>query len=754
MAKALVIVESPAKASTLKQYLGKGYNVMATVGHIKNLPKSKLGVDLENGYKPEFVTIKGKGPVLKSLKAAAKKADEIYLAPDPDREGEAIAHHIAEETSKGKKIYRVLFNEITKKAVKDAMKNRGEINQNRVNAQMARRVLDRLMGYKLSPLLWEKVRKGLSAGRVQSVALRLVVEREKEILAFEPVEYWSLVAQVEGKTPPPFEAKLLHHHGKKIEVGSEEQSAEIAEVIKSADLAISKIEKKNRKRNPSAPFITSTLQQEASRKLRYSARRTMGIAQKLYEGMDVGEGDPVGLITYMRTDSTRVSAEALSSVRDLINEKYGAKYLPKDPNFYKKKKAAQDAHEAIRPTSAMRTPDSIRSKLTKDEMALYELIWKRFVSSQMTPAQMDITAVDIKAEDYTLRATGSILKFDGFLKVYEETSDQPNTNAQADGDKLLPANLAQGDKLKLLDLEQKQHFTQPPPRFTEAMLIKELEEKGIGRPSTYAGIMETIQEREYCATEERRLTPTEMGVLVTELLVENFPDIVNVEFTAKMEGDLDLVEEGAKEWTSALDDFYKPFEKDLEKAKTNMRNVKSEAEKTDHKCDKCGKEMVIKFGRFGKFLACSGYPECKNTMKLEKDGTVAEKQEAPPDEPTDHICEKCGSPMVIKTGRFGRFIACSKYPECKTTKQISTGIKCPNKECEGELVKRRTKRGRIFYGCDKYPKCEFTTWAEPHDEPCPQCEYTFLTIKALKSGTFMACANKECNYKKEMVESS
>ena len=480
----------------------------------------------------------------------------------------------------------------------------------------------------------------------------------------------------------------------------------------------------------------------------------MGVAQKLYEGMDVGEGDPEGLITYMRTDSTRVSDEALTNVRDMIKEKYGDKYVPDEPNVYKKKKSAQDAHEAIRPTSADRTPESIKSKLTKDEFALYELVWKRFVSSQMTPAQMDVTTVDVKAQDYTIRATGSILIFDGFLKVYEETSDQPTAEAQTDGDKLLPASLAEGDKLKLLDLEQKQHFTQPPARYTEAMLIKDMEEKGIGRPSTYAGIMETIQEREYCKTEERRLSPTELGMLVTDLLVENFPDIVNVEFTAKMEGNLDLVEEGNKEWTVALDDFYKPFEKDLEKAKKHMRNIKEEAEKTDHKCEKCGKGMVIKFGRFGKFLACSGYPECKNTMQIEKDGSIAEKPETPPDEPTDHKCEKCGSPMVIKTGRFGRYIACEKYPECKTTKQISTGIKCPNKDCKGELVKRRTKGGRFFYGCDKYPECDFTTWAEPVEEPCPDCHYTFLTKKVLKSGTFMACANKECSYKKELVESS
>jgi len=753
MAKGLVIVESPAKATTLKRYLGKDFDVKATVGHIKNLPKSKLGVDIEDGYRSEFVTIKGKGKVLKELKAAAARADAIYLAPDPDREGEAIAAHIAEEIGKKKKIYRVLFNEITRKAVQEAMTKRGEIDRNLVDSQMARRILDRLVGYKLSPLLWEKVRKGLSAGRVQSVALRLVVEREREIEAFKPVEYWSIIARVEGGSPPEFEARLHHYKGKKIEVGSAERAEEAAAAIKAAALTITKIEKKERKRNPSAPFITSTLQQEASRKLRYSARRTMSIAQRLYEGMDVGEGEPVGLITYMRTDSTRVAGEAVAQARDYIKGRFGEKYLPDKPATYQTKKAAQDAHEAIRPTSVSRTPESVKQKLSKEEFALYELVWKRFVSCQMTPAVMDVTTVDVTAGDYTLRATGSIMKFDGFLKVYEESTDQTLPEIQDEKDKRLPSGLAKGDILKLNEVEKKQHFTQPPPRFTEAMLIREMEEKGIGRPSTYAGIMETIQEREYCQTEDRRLKPTELGALVTELLVENFPDILNVEFTAQMEKELDQVEEGGKEWRVALDDFYKPFEKDLARAKKEMRNVKAEAEKTDITCEECGKPMVIKFGRFGKFLACSGYPECRNTMKLDKNGEVAPKQETPKDEPTDFKCDKCGSPMVIKTGRYGRFIACSDYPKCKTTRQIGSGVKCPRKDCGGELTRRRSRRGMTFYGCDKYPDCNFTVWGELAAEPCPQCDYTFLVKKTLKAGVFLACANKECGYKKEVAES-
>ncbi|MBI4667432.1 MAG: type I DNA topoisomerase [Nitrospinae bacterium] len=752
MAKGLLVVESPAKAATLKRYLGKDFNVMASMGHIKNLPKSKLGVDIVNGYKPEFVTIKGKASVLKDLKSAAKSAEIIYLAPDPDREGEAIAAHLAEEISgKGKKIYRVLFNEITKKAVTEAIKNVGEINLNKVNAQMARRILDRLMGYKLSPLLWEKVRKGLSAGRVQSVAMRILVEREKEVRAFVPQEYWTIDGVVEGSSPPPFEVKLAQFKGEKIEIGSGEDAAKIGAAIRAAELVIKKIEKKERKRNPYAPFITSTLQQEASRKLRYNARRTMSVAQRLYEGLDVGEEGPVGLITYMRTDSTRVSAEAITDVRGFIEKEFGGQYMPASPNVYKTGKSAQDAHEAIRPTSVERTPEKMKKHLSKEDLAIYELIWKRFVASQMAQAVFDVTSVDITAGEYTMRATGSIMKFAGFLKVYEETKENADESAD-DSDKRLPADLAEGQRLKLAELKENQHFTQPPPRYTEASLIRELEERGIGRPSTYAGIVGVIQEREYCQAEDRKLIPSELGILVTDLLVENFPDIINVEFTAQMENELDQVEDGQKNWTLALDDFYKPFEADLNKAREQMRNVKAEAEVTEFVCDNCGKPMVIKFGRFGKFLACSGYPECKTTKKLDASGIPMEKKEAPPDEPTDLKCEKCGSPMVIKTGRFGRYMACSRYPECKTTKQIGIGIKCPKPDCGGELTRKRTKTGKTFYGCDNYPKCDFATWDEPVAEACPDCKHPFLVKKSLKSGVFLKCPNKECGYKKQLEE--
>lgn len=757
MAKGLLIVESPAKAKTLSRYLGKNIKVKASVGHIKNLPKSKLGVDIENGFMPEFVTIKGKGKIIKELKAAAKNVEDIYLAPDPDREGEAIAAHIAAEIGKGKKVYRVLFNEITKKAVQEGLKNCGQIDENKVNAQQARRILDRLMGYKLSPLLWEKVRKGLSAGRVQSVALYIVVKREKEILAFEPREYWTIEGFTEGKTPPPFDFKLLHFKGEKIEVENQVDAERIAKEIESSALKISKVEKKERKRNPVAPFITSTIQQEASRKLRFNARRTMSVAQRLYEGLEIGDEGPTGLITYMRTDSTRISDEARDATREFIIREYGEKYIPDKPKIYKKVKLSQDAHEAIRPTSVERTPSSLKKNLSGEEFKLYNLIWKRFVSSQMTHATFDVTTVDISAGDYNLRSTGSIMKFDGFLKVYEEgidpADDKNKDIAKEKKETILPSDIAEGDGLTLLELNRNQHFTQPPPRYTEAALIKELEEQGIGRPSTFAGIVSIIQAREYCSAEDRRLKPSDLGIIVSDLLVENFPDIINPEFTARMEDELDQVEEGKKKWTEALSDFYTPFSIDLEKAKIHMRNVKTEAEKTAETCEKCGKQMVVKFGRFGKFMACEGYPECKNTKKILANGSIEEKQEPAPDEPTDFKCEKCGKPMVIKTGRFGRYIACINYPECKTTKTIGIGIKCPMPDCKGELTKKRTKRGKMFCGCDQYPKCEFATWAEPVAQSCPSCHYTFLTKKVLKSGTFLQCANKECDYKKEIEES-
>ncbi len=756
MSKSLVIVESPAKAVTLKKFLGKDFTIKASVGHILNLPKSKLGVDIENEFKPEFVTIKGKEKVIKELRDAISKVDNVYLAPDPDREGEAIASHIL-QVIKGKKklnIYRVLFNEITKRSVLEAIKNPSSIDENKVYSQQARRILDRLVGYKISPLLWKKVQRGLSAGRVQSVALRLVCEREKEIIAFKPQEYWSVVAHLEGENPPSFEAKLFQIDGKKAEIENEQQVNKILSDLDGVSYKVSDIQKKERKKNPIPPFITSTLQQEASRKLRFYARQTMSVAQKLYEGIEIEGGETTGLITYMRTDSTRIAPEAIEEVRGFITSKFGKEYLPPEPNFYKSKKSAQEAHEAIRPTSSLREPSTVKKYLRKDEYSLYELIWKRFISSQMVPAIMDTTAVDVLIGRYLFRANGMIVRFPGFMKLYTEDSDilKSPSNAKQDDDKtiILPP-LKIEEELKLLDMKPNQHFTQPPPRFTEASLIKELEDKGIGRPSTYAFILSVIKERDYTSEENRRLKPTELGLIVTDLLIESFPDILNVEFTARMEEELDKVEEGSMGWVEVLKNFYGPFQKVLKKAETNMRNLKTEVEETDEVCEKCGHKMVIRWGRFGKFMACSDYPKCKNTKEIDGGDGNAGKPPAP--ELTDEKCDKCGSNMVIKTGRFGKFMACSKYPECKFTRPISTGISCPEKGCDGDVISRNSKRGRAFYGCSKYPKCKFVSWYKPVLQKCPSCGNHYIVERWTKrDGKFLACAKKECNFKQAIEE--
>ncbi|MCP4396277.1 MAG: type I DNA topoisomerase [bacterium] len=815
MAKTLVIVESPAKARTINKYLGSNFSVKASVGHIKDLPAKKLGVDVENNFVPEYVTIRGKGKVIQELKNAAKNADRIYLAPDPDREGEAICWHIAEELKKAKnitnKIYRVMFNEITKKAISEAIKHPGEIDIHRVDAQQTRRILDRLVGYKISPLLWKKVQKGLSAGRVQSVALRLICEREKEILAFNSEEYWSITSRLEGKIPPPFEAKLLKINGKKAKVDNAEQATRITGELKQQEFRVDNVTKKETRRRPVAPFTTSTLQQEAARKLRFSAKKTMMVAQKLYEGMDVGEDGPVGLITYMRTDSTRIANEALEETRAYITDKFGKDYLPAKANIYKTQKSAQEAHEAIRPTSVFREPKAIKAHLSRDEFRLYELIWKRLLASQMKPAVMDVTSIDIIAGDYLFRASGSIIKFPGFMKLYIEGSDPENDREpekdgkQKEADVLLPA-LEKGDVLKLLELLPKQHFTQPPPRFTEASLVKELEKKGIGRPSTYASIMSTIVERQYVILEQRKLTPTELGMLITELLVENFPKILDVDFTANLEEQLDKIEEGSLDWVQSLQQFYQPFQEELERAAKEMRNIKKEREEvTDQKCEKCGEAMLIKYGRFGRFLACSGFPKCRNTQPLEEeaeggkasgDGASenGEKQEI------EDTCDKCGKPMTLKRGRFGSFLACTGYPECKSTKKIAkgkdgkttvqqvvetdetcekcgaklviregrygkftscsnypkckyikpngTGVKCPEEGCEGELVQRRGRNRMTFYSCSKYPKCKHTIKFKPLPRPCPTCQAPFLVEKWNKEEekTYVACSDENCDY--------
>ncbi len=739
--KSLLIVESPTKINTLKKIIGTGFVIKASVGHLKDLPKKKLGVDVENDFKPDYITIRGKGKILAELKAAAKKADDIYLAPDPDREGEAIAFHIANEVSKltKGKVYRVMFNELTKKAVTDAINNPTELNTNKVNAQQARRILDRLVGYKISPILWKKVHRGLSAGRVQSVALKIVCDREKEIKDFKQEEYWSITADMKGSKDPEFQAKLFKIGKDKAEVTKEDQAQEIVKAVEGNDWVLEGVTKKERKRNPVAPFITSTLQQEASRKLNFSPKKTMMLAQRLYEGVPLEGKGTVGLITYMRTDSTRLADEAIGNLRDFIVDKFGKEYIPAKPNTYKVKKSAQEAHEAIRPTDFSIEPKPLKDKIEKDMYRLYELIWLRAVSSQMVPAILDTTQFDIQSGNYTFRANGSVIKFMGCLKVYVEATDE-DSGAAARTDKILP-DLSKGEKLKLLKILPEQHFTQPPPRYTEALLVKTLEEKGIGRPSTYASIISVIKDRDYVKSEEKRLAPTELGNLISDLLVENFPDIMTEEFTAQMEDKLDLIEEGKLDWVETLRTFYVPFEKDLVEAEKKMRDIKSQMEETDEVCEKCNQPMIIKWGRFGKFMACSGYPECKNTKE------VGGKEEGADEVKAEGNCDKCNSPLIIKVGRFGKFMACSAYPDCKFTKPISLGVMCPEDDCKGYVSARRTKKGRTFYGCSEYPNCTFTSWDKPVAEACPECNNPYMVQKWKKNeGESLLCP--KCSFKK------
>lgn len=746
MATSIVIVESPAKARTIKKYLGKDFSVLASVGHVKDLPQKELGVDIEKDFKPKYVVIRGKQKVLSKITEAAKKAEAVYLAPDPDREGEAIAWHIGEEIdrkSKGKsKVYRVLINEITKNAVKEAIANPQKLDQKLFDAQQARRILDRLVGYKISPILWKKVRRGLSAGRVQSVALRIICEREDAISAFVSKEYWSIVAHLLGSKEPVFEAKLNKINGKDFEIPNEKEASLIASALENESFVLENVTKSERKRNPTPPFITSKLQQEAARKLGFTAKKTMLLAQKLYEGVEIGDEGSVGLITYMRTDSPRVSDVAIKAVRSYIEQRYGAKFLPDGPVQYKSKRGAQEAHEAIRPTSLDFPPEKVESYLEKDALRLYDLIWKRFVASQMNPAIFDHTTFDIKAGIYSLRSTGQIMRFSGFMEVYLEGEDEEKLKDEEENPTL--PELSKGEILKLISLDKNQHFTQPPPRFTEASLVKELEELGIGRPSTYATILSTIQDKDYVDKTEKRFAPTELGKLVNELLVGSFPRILDVKFTAKMEEELDDVEEGKRTWVETLKDFYDPFEKALKEASKKMRDVKREQIVTEYKCEKCGSPMVIKWGRHGEFLACQSYPDCRTTREFSRaeNGSIEliEKKK------TKEKCEKCGSPMVFKRGRFGEFLACSRYPECKTTKSISLGIKCP--ECGSDMVTRRTKRGKTFYGCSNYPKCKFALWDKPIPGPCPKCNYPILVEKyQKKTGEIkIACPKKECDY--------
>lgn len=681
MADSLVIVESPAKAKTIGKYLGSKYIVKASMGHVRDLPKSQTGVDVENDFNPKYITIRGKGSVLKELKDASKKVKNIYLAADPDREGEAIAWHLAHVLDvDASKECRVVFNEITKQAVKDAFKTPRKINMDLVNAQQARRILDRLVGYKISPLLWKKVKKGLSAGRVQSVAVKIILDRENEISAFVPEEYWTITAVLKiGGTE--FEAKFYKYRGEKLELANEQQVEEILKALEGAEFKVGEVKEKERLRHPAAPFTTSSLQQEAARKLNFRAAKTMSVAQQLYEGVDLGKEGTVGLITYMRTDSTRIATSAQEEAKGYIVDKFGEIYVPEAPRQYSKKAAgAQDAHEAIRPTSALRDPESVKSFMSRDQFRLYKLIWERFMASQMSSAVLDTMSVDIPAGEVTFRAVGSKIRFPGFMKVYVEGNDDGTT----EDNKFLPP-LKTGDVLKKEAIDPKQHFTQPPPRYSEARLVKTLEELGIGRPSTYAPTLETIQKRGYVAIEDKKFIPTELGELVLEQMEQFFPEILNVEFTAHMEEDLDHVEEGTEDWVRVLSEFYGPFEKRLEVAEKEMKEIEIEDEVSDEICDKCGRPMVYKLGRFGKFLACSGFPECRNTKPIIKD----------------------------------------------------IGVTCPKCK-EGHIVERRSKKGRVFYGCDRYPECDFVSWDRPSPIPCPKCG-SLLVEKRNKQGGKLQC---------------
>ena len=736
MDKSLIIVESPAKAKTINKYLGKEYIVEASVGHIKNLPKSKLSVDIENGFDVVYETIAGKQDVVDRIKDRAAKAKAVFIATDPDREGEAIAAHIADEIKEvNKNIKRVLFHEITAGGVQEGMSHPKKIDTNLVMSQQARRAMDRIVGYKVSPFVWKTVYYGLSAGRVQSVALRLICEREEAIGKFIPDEYWSITAEFRTPDDLSFLAKLSKMDGAEPKITNEESARAAAEDIARYEFRVSSVTKKPVKRNPPAPFITSTLQQEAARRLRLSAKRTMMLAQKLYEGVAVGEEGLTGLITYMRTDSTRLSSEAVAHVRQYIYENYGKQYLPKEPRLYKKGKASQDAHEAIRPTSLKLTPKAVKKYLDKDMFDLYELIWNRFVACQMAPAQFEQIGVDIEGGKYVFRATDQLSTFRGFLQVYDDRVDE-NGGESEDADPIsdIPKNLKEGESLRVSDILPGQHFTKPPARYSESSLVKELESLGIGRPSTYALIVSTVIDRKYVDQRERKLYATELGMQVNKLLAAHFPEIFNVTFTARMEEELDTIASGKEGYLRVMKDFYEPFHHAVEKASSMAGNIKkSLQEKTDEVCEVCGRPMIIKWGRNGRFMACTGYPECKNTKPLASDQEKHQRV-------VGGKCELCGGDMVVKGGRFGTFLGCSNYPTCKNTKPISTGIKCP-KCSQGELIERKTKKGkRIFYGCSRYPECDFASWDKPVNQACPFCGNAYIVTKYSQAkGEYLGC---------------
>jgi DNA topoisomerase-1 len=740
------VVESPTKVKTIQKYLDRGFVVKASLGHLKDLPKSKLGIDVKKGFAPQYVPVRAKMKTLEELKKAGKKAKALYVATDPDREGEAIGWHIAQEIGlPSDRVYRVAFNEITEKAVKAAFKEPGRIDQKMVDAQQARRVLDRLVGYKISPLLWKRVRRGLSAGRVQSVAVRLICEREREIRAFVPQEYWSLHAYLTGAAPPEFVAALREKNGEKIVPSNEAESQAIVAELEHLPFVVKAVDRGERRKNPSPPFITSTLQQDAARKLRFSASKTMMVAQQLYEGVEIDNDGPVGLITYMRTDSPRLAVEAQTAARDVIAARYGPDTLPERPPFYRARKSAQEAHEAIRPSLLDHPPERLARHLGRDQFALYRLIWERFLASQMRAAVYDTLTVDVTAGPYLFRALGSALRVPGFMAVYIEAPDESAATApdeiEAEVSGLPPLEV--GQRLGLVRLEPKQHFTQPPPRYTEASLVKELEEKGIGRPSTYAQILSTIQKREYVQKDRGSLSPTDLGETVNDLLVKAFPDIFEVAFTAQMEESLDEIEEGDRKWVETVREFYKPFEADLKQAGIEMEDFKA-GKPTDETCPQCGEgKLLERWGRFGRFLACERYPDCKYTRNP-GDSAQAEPEQA------GVTCDKCGKPMVYKRSRFGRFIGCSGYPECKNIKPITMGIPCPQEGCGGELTERRSKRGRAYFGCSNFPTCRFVVWQRPVPNPCPKCGAPFLTQRGGRGKRIAACWREGCDYQREL----
>ena len=746
MANNLVIIESPSKAPTIKSALGSGYKVMASFGHVRDLPKSTLGVDIEHDFEPHYINIRGKGDLIKDLKKEAKSASKIYLATDPDREGEAISWHLSSALELDPaKTKRVTFNEITKSAIKEAIKEPRDIDMNLVNSQQARRILDRIVGYKISPFLWKTLKSGLSAGRVQSVATRIVCEREDEIRAFVPSEYWTIEAVLATSSGEQFKAKFYGDSKGKIELADKEQADKVMDAVINGRFRVSSVKKSVRSKNPLPPFITSTLQQEASRKLGFQIQRVMKVAQELYEGVNLGpeNGGNTGLITYMRTDSLRIASVAADAAKKYIVSQFGDKYYPDKPRFYRSRKNAQDAHEAIRPSHVELAPDAIKKYLSQDQYRLYKLIWSRFIASQMESAVFDTVNAEIDNSGYVFHASGALLRFPGYLAVYEDNDDRENEGG-------LP-KIKENDLLDTKEIKPEQHFTEPPARYTEASLVKVLEEMGIGRPSTFASIVTTVIARNYVKRDGKVLRPTPLGETTNKLMIENFPDIVNYKFTASLEDRLDDIESGKSTLTGVLGDFYKDFEKELGEASKNFsgKNLEVPPEETDIICENCGAKMVIKNGRFGKFAACPNYPKCKNTKPLTKDGKPVVKAEKKPAEPTGITCDKCGAPMVMRTGKFGSFYACSNYPKCRNTKRITkeTGVLCP--DCGAKVVAMTGRNNRLFYSCERYPECKFFSWDMPLNEKCPQCG---KTLYKKKSKNLIVCADKSCGYKRESEE--